>query len=396
MPPCDIKLGAFFENLAMLRQELHRRPELGFQEYETAAKVASYLEGLGLEVTTGVGGTGVIGLLRGGVSGPVIALRACLDALPVQEASGVSYASEKSGVMHACGHDGNMAMVLGAAYILAKRKEKLRGSVKFIFQPAEEETGGAAAIIAAGALNTPDVGAVITPHNWHGLAQGLVVVKAGPVLASSDIFRIDIHGSPGHGAWPHLAVDPVVAAAEVITGVQRIISRETDPRASAVISIGKIYGGTAVNIIPQTVTLEGTVRAFDRKVQDFIHKRLEEITEGITKAARASYTLHYERIMPPADNEARLTALAREALHEALGPETVAGDFDPGMGCEEFSLFQERIPGLFLFIGNDAPGAEMIPIHSPRYVFNDAILPVGVNALCAITTAYLEKGGLHG
>ena len=384
---CGIK-----DELISIRKDFHRKPELGFQEHQTATKVASYMENLGLEVTTSIGGTGVIGLLRGENAGQTIALRACLDALPIEEQSGVPYSSENSGVMHACGHDGNMTIVLGTANILSQYKDQLKGNVKFIFQPSEENTGGAVEIIKAGGLKAPDVDVIITPHNWHGLKQGVLVVKPGPVLASSDIFHLKILGTPGHGAWPHLTVDPVVIAADVISKLQNIISREIDPLKPAAITIGKVYGGTAVNIIPKFVTLEGTVRTFDSDVRNFIQTRIENIAKRITQAARATYELTYDRIMPPVNNDIQLTKQIYEILNNAFEPGMVTDDFTPSMGCEEFALFQEKIPGLFLFIGNDKKGCDMIPIHTPNYVFNDEILVVGVKALCEIVFGYRKMG----
>lgn len=388
MKPLEQKIEVLKDELIHMRKDFHRKPELGFQEYETAAKVADYMKELRLEVTTGIGGTGVISLLRGEKAGPTVALRACLDALAIEEKSGVAYRSENSGIMHACGHDGNMTMVLGAAKILSQTKNQLHGNVKFIFQPSEENTGGAAEIIKAGGLKNPDVDAIITPHNFHGIKQGVLAVKSGPVMASSDIFQLKIIGKPGHGAWPHLAVDPIVIAAEVISQLQKIISREIDPLKAAAISIGKIYGGTAVNIISEAVTLDGTVRTFDPEVRDFIQKRIEEITKGITQAGRTTYELTYERIMPPVNNDIRLTTQVYKILSEAFEPGMVTNEFTPVMGCEEFALFQEQIPGFFLYIGNDMEGCPIIPIHAPNYVFNDEILVIGVKALCEIVLGY--------
>lgn len=379
------------KELIALRRDLHRIPELGFQEHQTAKKVAGYLLDLGLDVTTGIGGTGVIGVLRGKDAGGTIALRACLDALPLQERSGVPYSSEVDGVMHACGHDGNMTFVLGAASILSGYRNQINGNVKFIFQLSEEDTGGAAEIIQAGGLKDPDVDAIITLHNWPGIKEGVLVVKDGPVLASSDIFKLKIIGKPGHAAWPHLTVDPVVAAADVISNLQHIISREINPLEPAAITIGKVSGGKAVNIIPEAVTLEGTVRAFDAGLRDFIENRIENIVKGITQAARADYELSCERIMPPVNNDARLTAQVYQTLKGVFKPGMVTEHFPPNMGCEEFSLFQEQIPGLFLFIGNDREGVEPVPLHAPDYVFNDDILSTGVKALCEIVLVYLRR-----
>ena len=376
------------DELIALRQWLHRIPELGFAERKTAYLVESILRDMGCEVITGVGGTGVIGTLYGKKNGPTIALRACLDALPVEEMSGVSYSSEHAGCMHACGHDGNMTMVLGAAKVLASYKGRLNGNIKFIFQPSEEDTGGAAEVIKAGGLEDPTVGIIVTPHNWHGIPQGAIVVKPGAMLASCDLFTIKIIGKAGHGAWPHLAVDPIVIAAEVVTALQRIVSREIDPMSPALISIGKINGGTAANIIPDSVVLEGTVRTLDLQTRDFVERRIEEIVKGITAAARGGYELKYQRIMPPGNNDKELCERVRLLLQTTMGENVLTDDFEPSMGCEEFSLYQELVPGLFIFIGNDKPGEEVVPIHSPHYVFNDEILENGVRALCEISLWY--------
>jgi amidohydrolase/hippurate hydrolase len=210
----------------------------------------------------------------------------------------------------------------------------------------------------------------------------------GPVLASCDLFKIEIIGKPGHGAWPHLAVDPIVIAADVISAIQNIVSREINPLSSTVITIGKIYGGTAVNIIPETVTLERTVRTFDSEVRDFIQTRIEEIFMGVTQAARAKYRFTYNVVMPPVNNDGQLSARVYRILSDSFEPGVVINNFTSGMGCEEFSLFQQEVPGLFMFIGNDKEGCGIIPIHAPNYVFNDEILTVGVKALCEIVFGY--------
>ena len=383
----DQKIAGILPRLIELRKDLHRIPERGFAEYQTAEKVAGYMEDLGLTVETGIGGTGVMGLLEGRQPGPILGIRACLDGLEMAEHSGVSYASEIPGMFHGCGHDGNMTMALGAANVLFRMKDQLKGTVKFIFQPSEEETGGAQAMMEAGVLKDPDVHAMFHIHNWHGLKEHTIGVKAGPVLASSDVFRLTISGKPGHGAWPHLAVDPLVVAADLVSAIQRILSREIAPMKPALITIGKIQGGTAVNIIPETVTLEGTVRAYHEDVRTFIARRLDEAADGITRAARASYELTLHRIMPPAVNDATLAGRVSRILDASLSSQ-VTEDMTGEMGCEEFALFQEQIPGLFLFLGNDIEGEPVVPLHDPRYIFNDSILPTGVKAYCEIVLNY--------
>ncbi|GAB1477211.1 M20 family metallopeptidase [Bacillota bacterium] len=390
MGKIDQQIAEIKDELVLIRKDLHRHPELGFMEFRTAEKIAEYMNNLGFEIQTGVGGTGVVGLLRGGQAGPTMGIRACLDALAMDECSGVDYASENKGVFHGCGHDGNMTMALGAARILSEYKNTLKGNVKFIFQPAEEETGGAAALIKAGVLENPRVDAIVHLHNWQGLKEGVIGVKAGPVMASSDAFHLEIIGSPGHGAWPHMAVDPIVVAADVISAVQRIVSREIDPIKPALITIGKINGGTAVNIIPEKVTLEGTVRTYHQEIRDLIADRLEEIVKGITQSARANYKLEYNRIMPPVNNDSRLAAKVDGILRGSLGPDMVTNDIPSEMGCEEFALFQQEIPGLFLFIGKDKEGEPIIPIHDSKYIFNDGTLETGVKALCEIVLNYKQ------
>lgn len=390
MKNLEQEIAKIKDELIFLRKDFHRYPEVGFKEYRTAEKVAEYMQSLGLEVQTGIGETGVVGLLRGKKKGTTLGIRACLDALAMEECSGVDYVSENKGVFHGCGHDGNMVMVLGAAKILSMYKDELKGDVKFIFQPSEEETGGAAAFIRAGVLKNPDVEAIIHIHNWHGLKEGVMGVKAGPVMASSDVFQLEIIGKPGHGAWPHLAVDPMVVAADVISAIQNIISREVDPLKPALITIGKIYGGTAVNIIPEKITIEGTVRAYHEEIRDFIADRIEQIARGITQSARASFNLAYNRIMPPVNNDPGFTAKVNKILKNSFEPDLVTDDILSEMGCEEFALFQQEIPGLFMFLGNDKEGEPTVPIHDPRYIFNDEILTVAVKALCEIALKWNE------
>ncbi len=388
MQDLDQKIAAINDELVRMRKDLHRFPEVGFQEYRTAEKVAKYMKNLGFEVQTGIGRTGVVGLLRGKDQGPTIGIRACLDALAMKECSGVDYASESEGVFHGCGHDGNMTIALGAAKILSQYKDQITGNVKFIFQPAEEDTGGAAAVMQAGVLRNPAVDAIVHIHNWHGIREGVIGVKAGPVLASSDVFHLDIIGRPGHGAWPHMTVDPVVVAADVISAIQNIISREIDPVKPALITIGMIHGGTAVNIIPEKITLDGTVRAYHQDVREFIALRLEEVVNGIAQSARATYSLTYNRIMPPAYNDPQLAAKVSRILKDSFAPGMVTDDIPSEMGCEEFALFQQEIPGLFIFLGKDKAGEPIVPIHDPKYIFNDGTLAIGVKALCEIVLKY--------
>jgi len=375
MSSLEQTVTALTDEFIEIYKDLHRHPELGFEEYYTAEKVAGLLNAWGYEVTTGVGGTGVIGLLRGAVDGPTFALRACLDALAIPEQTGVEYASKNAGKMHACGHDGNMTVTLGAAKVLANYMDKLRGNIKVIFQPSEENTGGAAAIIEAGGLKNPDVDAIITPHIWHGIPNGKICLKEGPVLASSDLFKLEIHGKAGHGVWPHMCIDPVPITASCIQNLQNIVSREIDPMIPACLTIGKMEYGTAANIISKTVTLHGTVRTFDTPTRNFIQKRIEEIAEGVTSSARGSYDLEYSRVMPPLVNNAELTALVVKAIGENMGDEAYSVNFPQNLGCEEFSVYLEHVPGLFMFIGSDRD-KESYEIHNPKFLFPQDCLPI--------------------
>lgn len=376
--------------LTEILHDLHRHPELGFEEYYTAERVAGFLREWGYEVTTGIGGTGVIGILHGTEEGPTFAIRACLDALEIPEQTGVPYASEKPGKMHACGHDGNMTVTLGAAKILSEYKDVLNGNLKFIFQPAEENTGGAAKMVEAGCMNNPDVDAIITPHIWHTLPKGHLGMKAGPVMASSDLFTLRLHGVAGHVAWPHLCVDPLPGAAELILAIQRIVSREIDPMIPALISIGKVEYGTAPNIITETVTLAGTVRTFDSEVRDFIQQRIREIAEGITKASRMTYTLEYDRVMPPLANDPALVEFATDVLKRAFGDEAVTAEYASTMGCEEFSVYLDYAPGIFMLIGSQEADKPLVELHNPKFLFPEECLPIGVKALCEIALNYLQ------
>lgn len=387
------RIEAINDELIALRRELHAHPETGFQEFYTADVVARYLEASGYEVTTGIGGTGVMGLLRGTKPGRTFALRACLDALEIEEQTGVAYASQNPGCMHACGHDGNMTVTLGAAKILASERVTLAGNIKVIMQPSEENTGGAAAMIAAGVLDNPRVDALITLHIWHDIPQGVFAVVAGPVMASSDLFEISLHGQAGHGAWPHLAVDPLPVAAELILALQTVISRSVDPMTPASLSLGQCTYGTAANIISPTVQLSGTVRTFDETARATIEARIRTIIDGVARAGQCTCDLHYHRVMPPLVNDAALSALADDALRKALGADRITNNFAMSMGCEEFSVFLEHVPGLFLFMGSTEPGAPIVEIHNPRFLFPEASIPPGVRALVEIACAYLNKGG---
>jgi len=378
------------DEIIKVRRDLHKIPEVGFKEYKTTEYVAGYLEDCGYDVTIGPGDTGVVGLIKGKEEGKTIALRACLDALEVEEKGDLEYKSCQAGMMHACGHDGNMAVTLGAAKLAAEFKDRLKGNVKVIFQSSEENTGGAAAMIKAGVLENPHVDAIITPHIWNEPEFGAIGMRKGIVMASSDLFSIRVKGVPGHGAWPQAAVDPIPVAAEIVTSLQRLVSREIDPMKPCVLSIGKIEGGKAANIISEYVDIYGTVRAFDNEVRDHIENRISGLVESIAEANRATCIVKYDRVMPPINNNPEFVEDVGVYIKDLFPEITVTEEYPINMGCEEFSLFQEKVPGIFMLIGNHKPEEELIPLHNPGFYWHEENLVVGVKALTAVVFGYLK------
>jgi amidohydrolase len=390
------------------RRDLHQNPELGNREFRTAGIVAEHLRSLGLdEVRTGVAHTGVVGLLKGGKPGPVVALRADMDALPVAEQVDVPFASkvkteyngQQVGVMHACGHDTHTAILMAVASVLAGLRAQLAGSVKFIFQPAEEgppdgERGGAELMIAEGALKNPEVDAIFGLHVTSMLPSHIIGVRGGPLMASADQFRIQVRGRQTHGAAPWRGVDPIVTAAQVVLGLQTIVARQIDiTHEPAVVTIGAIHGGVRNNIIPDEVRMEGTIRTFDEPMRELIHARVRETAEGIAKSARAECEVCINRGYDVTVNDAQLTALMRPTLVRVAGGPERLPPMPKVTGSEDFSCFQQVVPGMFFFLGvtpaeKDAGSAE--PNHSPRFYVDEGALPMGVRALAQLTCDYLE------
>ncbi len=405
----DAAAQALEPQVVAWRRDLHEHPELGNREFRTAALVAAHLRSLGLdEVRTGVAHTGVVGLLRGGLPGPVVALRADMDALPVQEAVDLPFASkatapwngETVGVMHACGHDCHTAILMGVASLLAGLRAELRGSVKFIFQPAEEmppegEEGGAKLMIEQGALDNPVPQAIFGLHVTSRQNLGQVGYRPGPTMASSDKLKITVHGRQTHGAAPWLGVDPIVTAAQVVLGLQTVVSRGLDiTREPAVVTLGAIKGGLRENIIPDSVEMRGTIRAFDEAMRDDIHERVTTLAESISRGSRAGCTVCITKNYPvtvndPALTEAMLPTLARVA---GEGLELV-----PNVtGSEDFSYFQRLIPGLFFFVGVTPPGTDPARApsnHSPHFYADERGLLIGLRALAHLAVDYLAAGG---
>jgi len=370
-------MDAELERLIALRHDLHAHPELAFEEHRSSDVVAAFLQSLGIEVHRGLAGTGVVGILRNGDSTRSIGLRADMDALPVHEQNLFPHRSRHEGRMHACGHDGHTAMLLGAAQELADSSD-FNGTVVFIFQPAEETDGGARVMIEQGLFERFPVDAVFGMHNWPGLPAGQFAVHGGPVMACADQFDIVLSGHGGHAAMPQQARDPLIAAAALVQAVQTVVSRSLDPLDPAVISVTRFFaGGEAYNVIPAEARIGGTVRAFRGEVQDRIEAALERLAGGIAAAHGVQSHLDYRRGYPPTVNTAAEAALCAEVAGTVAGAGNVRRDLAPSMGAEDFSYMLREKPGCYVWIGNGmAEGGCML--HNPRYDFNDAILPLGV------------------
>ncbi len=366
------------------RRHLHEHPELGMQEVETAKFVAARLDQLGVEdIRTGIANTGVTALIHGSGSGPnadrVLMLRADMDALPIEEENDVEYRSQVPGVMHACGHDGHTAMLLGAARILLGRRDAFAGTVKVLFQPAEEGPGGAKPMIAEGALEDPHVDACFGLHLAQEMPLGQVASRAGPSMASADSFTVRIQGRGGHGARPQGTVDPIMVGAQIITALQALVSREIDPTKAAVVTVGALNAGKAGNVIPDTAEMRGTVRSFEPGVREHLQRRVPEVIEGVAEALRATVEITY-RLGPPAVNsDASMAAIVREAATAVVGAEN-AVEMTPIMGAEDMSYFLQEVPGCYFHVGSNNEERGLVwGHHHPRFDFDEDALGVGIS-----------------
>jgi amidohydrolase len=366
------------DGLVALRRDFHRHPELSFEERRTAGLVAERLHAAKLEVRTGLGRTGVVGVLHGDRPGRTIAWRADIDALPLTETFEAPFSSSTPGVMHACGHDGHTAIAVTLAEILAARRGELPGTAVFVFQPAEEVFGGAAPMIAAGALDDPRVEAVYGLHLTTQTAVGHVSVVAGPAMASADFFDVHVAGRGGHGAYPHLSIDPLTAAANILLGMQNLVSREVSAHETAVLTVGQIVGGTKHNIIPASAVMRGSLRTFDETVRGQIKGRLAEFAAGIARAYRTEARLTFEGDGCPAVvNHPRETAFVRECAAAELGADALdAGP--PVMASDDMSLFLRQRPGCYFRVGVAPAAGGPYPHHAPEFQLNEAGLPVGL------------------
>jgi amidohydrolase len=383
------------ERLLRTRRDLHAHPELGFQETRTSGVVRERLDELGIPYRAGLAGTGVAALLQGGLApsgdGPTLLLRADMDALPIHEESGEPFASTVPGRMHACGHDGHTAILLAVAGVLSRRRDRLPGNVKFVFQPAEEDPGGARPLIEAGVLRDPTVDAAVGLHLWTQLPAGTVGTSPGPLMASADEFTLEIRGRGGHAAAPHVCIDPVVAAAHVITALQTIVSRSTDPLQSAVLTVARVDAGEgAYNVIPDRATLRGTARAFDPAVRAAFPERIERVARGVCEALGATHELRWQPYYPPVVNDPAVAAVVASEARRLLGEDRVFEDVR-SMGAEDMSFYLREVPGCFFFFGaaNPSKGAAH-PHHNPRFRIDEDVLAPAAELLVRSAEAVLE------
>jgi hippurate hydrolase len=382
------EIEAYREDLTALRRDIHAHPELAYQEERTSRLVAERLERWGLTVHRGLAATGVVGTLARG-DGPMVGLRADMDALAMDEANTFSHRSRHEGRMHACGHDGHTAMLLGAARYLAEHPE-FTGTIQFIFQPAEEAAGGARVMMEDGLFELFPVDAVFGMHNWPGVPVGRFAMRSGPMMASLDCFDIDIGGRGTHGALPHHGVDPVMVSAQVISALQSIVSRGVDPLQPAVVSVTKVHGGDAHNIIPEQVSLGGGIRCFDPAIRDFLKIRVREVVEGVCSSLGARGGVDFISGYPAVINRPEEIELASRVAAEIVGGENVETDAEPIMASEDFAYMLEEKPGCYIFIGNGSGGGACM-VHNPSYDFNDVILTLGATYWVRLAQTFLRQ-----
>ncbi|MFL3045009.1 MAG: M20 family metallopeptidase [Candidatus Neomarinimicrobiota bacterium] len=401
--PIDKAISKNLNTIIDLRHQIHQYPELGNREYKTAKLVAKHLRSLGIKVETDIAHTGVVGVLKGNKPGPVVAVRADMDALPVTEETDLpfkstvktTYLDKEVGVMHACGHDIHTSVQLGVASVLASMKRSLPGTVKFIFQPAEEgpppgEEGGAELMLKEGVFDNPKPSAVFGLHTHAALEVGELGLTIGPAMAAVDQFIITIKGKQSHGAYPHKSVDPIIMATEVVTAFQTIRSRSLSPLEPSVVTVGIIRGGERFNIIPEEVHLEGTVRTYDPEVQDMVEKRMNEILKGITLAYGGSFELNYDRGTPATINDPELCKQMIPTLERVVGKDNLKM-MDPVMGGEDFALFANEVPGIYYRLGVVKPGTTSGWIHTPTFRADDSSLEVGIRAMSNLVLDYLTS-----
>jgi hippurate hydrolase len=373
------------EMIVALRRGIHREPELGFDTEKTAGKVLAALDGLPLDIRTGVAENGVVATLKGEGAGPTVGLRADMDALPILEETGLPFASEVDGKMHACGHDGHTSMLVGAAHALSGMRERMNGTVKFFFQPAEEGGGGGKVMVEEGVAD--DVASIFALHLWPGLPFGKAATKAGPIMAAADAFEMTVRGAGGHGAMPHLTADAITMAAQIVTALQTVVSREVDPVEPAVLTVGEIGAGTAFNIIPETARLGGTVRTLNEDLRRRMPERIEHIARGVAQGMRGDAEIDYEFSYPVTMNDEGAANCALSVIGHLFGEENKLELPNPSMGAEDFAFFLQKIPGAFIWLG---VGQDVSGLHTSTFAFDEEILPLGSALLTALALESLS------
>lgn len=385
-----------YDELVATRRDLHMHPELGFQEFRTARIVAEKLESLGYEVISGVGKTGVVGILGGAQSGDcTVLLRFDMDALPIQEENDVPYCSQVPGVMHACGHDAHVAVGLGVATLLARHRDRFGGTIKLMFQPAEEGLGGARAMIADGVLKSPDVDVALALHVTSGLNTGLAIVRSGALLAAADDLHIIVHGHGGHAAQPEQTVDAVLVASHIVVALQSIVSRNISPEETGVVTVGSFHAGNASNVIAETAELRGSIRCFSPEIRSTLHQRIRDVANGIASALGATVEVSIISLVDPTINAPKPTALVHQVASEVLGEEHIVTTFRT-TGGEDFSAVLVEVPGQFFFLGaRDIERGLHYPHHNPRFDIDETCLPHGVAILCESAVRLLNDRSHH-
>jgi amidohydrolase len=373
------------ERIVALRRDIHREPELGFDTEKTAGKVLAALDGLPLDIRTGVAENGVVATLKGEGAGPTVGLRADMDALPILEETGLPFASEVDGKMHACGHDGHTSMLVGAAHALSGMRERMNGTVKFFFQPAEEGGGGGKVMVEEGVAD--DVASIFALHLWPGLPFGKAATKAGPIMAAADAFEMTVKGAGGHGAMPHLTADAITMAAQIVTALQTVVSREVDPVEPAVLTVGEIGAGTAFNIIPETARLGGTVRTLNEDLRRRMPERIEHIARGVAQGMRGVAEIAYEFSYPVTMNDEAAANRALSVIGDLFGEKNKLELPNPSMGAEDFAFFLQKIPGAFIWLG---VGQDISGLHTSTFAFDEEILPLGSALLTALALESLS------
>jgi amidohydrolase len=388
MDDINILVKKYRDKIIQVRRDLHQIPETAYTESKTAAYVADIMEKLGLAVTTGIAKYGVLGARTFSESGKTLMLRSELDALPVTEETDLPFTSTHKGAMHACGHDGHMAMVLGSAMLLSDLADQLSGRINFVFQPAEEGPGGAKPMIDEGIMDNPRVNYTLGCHLWPGVDEGQVGVKAGPLMAAMDRFDLIVKGKGGHGAMPHLCVDALDVGTQIVNSLQRIVSRHINPLSPSVITVGQFNAGTTFNIIPEEAHLSGTTRTFDPEIWKSWPQRIDTVANGICKAMGASYDLDYQPGYPVTANDVWMADVIKAIAESVVGKENVIVP-EPTMGGEDISFFLERSQGCFFFLG--VGHGECAPLHNPHFTFNEEVLLTGVEIYCRAAIKLLGK-----